>query len=286
MCFTCKLFLLSKQSKGEFTMNDFYVYVYIDPRNFEDFYYGKGKGKRKFSHLNDKSDSQKVKRIKEIQKEGLEPIIRVIARNLSEKEAFLIEASFLWKMGRFTANLNSGHISKYFRPLNTLHKELYNFDFENGLFYYNIGEGEHRNWDDYLKYNFISAGQGKKFSDAIKGFSPGDIFVAYLKGNGFVGVGKIISRAIKIQDAVINGVKLLDCKLKAKSMNQNLNNSQKSEYICHVEWIKTFSRSKAKWSQKSGLYTTTHVKADLTKQRTTIDFINKHFNLDLESYVK
>jgi len=28
-------------------MDDYYVYVYIDPRNHEEFYYGKGKGSRK-----------------------------------------------------------------------------------------------------------------------------------------------------------------------------------------------------------------------------------------------
>ena len=25
-------------------MEDYYVYVYIDPRNFEEFYFGKGRG--------------------------------------------------------------------------------------------------------------------------------------------------------------------------------------------------------------------------------------------------
>ena len=28
-------------------MNDYYVYVYIDPRNYEEFYFGKGRGSRK-----------------------------------------------------------------------------------------------------------------------------------------------------------------------------------------------------------------------------------------------
>jgi len=33
-------------------MNNYYVYVYIDPRNHEEFYYGKGKGSRKnFTHI-------------------------------------------------------------------------------------------------------------------------------------------------------------------------------------------------------------------------------------------
>ena len=68
-------------------MNDYYVYVYIDPRNHEEFYYGKGMGSRKDAHLDDQSDSDKAKRIAEIQKEGLAPIVRVIARGLSEAVA-------------------------------------------------------------------------------------------------------------------------------------------------------------------------------------------------------
>ena len=58
---------------------NYYVYVYIDPRNFEEFYYGKGKGNRKESHLHDKNENDKAKRIREIQKERMEPIIKVIA---------------------------------------------------------------------------------------------------------------------------------------------------------------------------------------------------------------
>jgi len=44
-------------------MSDYYVYVYIDPRNFEEFYYGKGCGSRKDAHLLEQSDSPKSRRI-------------------------------------------------------------------------------------------------------------------------------------------------------------------------------------------------------------------------------
>jgi len=72
-------------------MNDYYVYVYIDPRSYQEFYFGKGRGSRKDAHLSENSDSEKSKQIKSIQKEGLEPIVRVIARNLSEHDALLVE---------------------------------------------------------------------------------------------------------------------------------------------------------------------------------------------------
>jgi uncharacterized protein len=52
--------------------NSYYVYVYIDPRNFEEFYYGKGKGDRKVAHLQDTKDTEKTRRIKAITNAGLE----------------------------------------------------------------------------------------------------------------------------------------------------------------------------------------------------------------------
>ena len=140
-------------------MNNFYVYVYIDPRNFEEFYYGKGKGSRKDAHLDEDSDSDKSKRIKAINKEGLEPVIRVIAQGLSEHDALLIEKTLLWKLGKQLTNVSTGHYSRNFRPHDALHKKLSGFDFQNGLYYYNVGEGDHRNWDDYVRHKFISAGQ-------------------------------------------------------------------------------------------------------------------------------
>ena len=85
--------------------HDYYVYVYIDPRNHEEFYYGKGRGSRKAAHLNDKSDSDKAKRIADIRKDGLDPIIRVIARGLTQAEALLVEKTLLWKLGKWTLNI-------------------------------------------------------------------------------------------------------------------------------------------------------------------------------------
>jgi len=99
---------------------EYYVYVYIDPRNFEEFYYGKGKDNRKEVHLIEESDSEKSKRINAIHKAGLKPIIKVIAKDLTEREAFFIEKTLIWKLGKTLTNKSSGHFADKFRTHDTL----------------------------------------------------------------------------------------------------------------------------------------------------------------------
>ena len=266
-------------------MNDYYVYVYIDPRNFEEFYFGKGKGSRKDAHLQDVSDSEKTRRIKAILDLDLEPIIRVIARGLSEHDALLVEKTLLWKLGRQLTNVSSGHYSDKFRPHNTIHAMLSGFDYQNGVYYYNVGEGPHRNWDDYKKYGFISAGQGTRFRDAMLGFNEGDIVAAYLKGKGFVGIGKVSSRAKPIKDVVINGQPLVSLDLVCKNMADNISSVDNCEYVAIVKWIKVADRSQAKWERKKELYTTTHIRASLDGQPKTMAFLEKEFDISLGQYL-
>ncbi len=266
--------------------NDFYVYVYIDPRNHEQFYYGKGKGVRKDAHMAEKSDNAKVQRIGEIRKAGLEPIVRVIAKNLTEKEAFLIEKTLLWKLGKWTTNKSSGHFSKHFRPRDTLHQDLFGFDFEHQLYYYNCGECGGRNWDDFRKYGYISAGWGTRYRDAMLGFHEGDIVVAHLKGHGYVGIGRILSGAQMIRDVRIEGKRLLDLPLIPPEPSHDINDKELCEYVCLVKWVKAVPREKAKWKPKSGLYTTPIVRASLEKQRTTVQFLESEFRVSFKSLLK
>lgn len=264
---------------------DYYVYVYIDPRNFEEFYYGKGKGSRKETHLHDSSDSEKAKRIEEIRKAGIEPVVRVIASGLTEPEAFLIEKTLLWKLGKLLTNKSSGHFAEKFRPHNTLHLELSGFDFQNGLYYYNVGQGPHRNWEDYVKFGFISAGQGIRWRDAILGFQPGDVFAAYLKRHGFVGIGRIKKRAKMIKDVYIGKKRLLDHDLKSKNMADNFDDPNLSEYVALVGWLKIVPKSQAKWKRNANLYTTTHVRASLDGQPETAKFLEKAFQINLRDLI-
>ena len=77
-----------------------YVYVYIDPRDGLLFYVGKGKGNRMFAHLDDLTESAKVRRIAAIRAAGLEPRIDILRYGLTDAEAALVEAAAIDLVGR------------------------------------------------------------------------------------------------------------------------------------------------------------------------------------------
>ena len=260
---------------------DYYVYVYIDPRNYDEFYYGKGRGNRKLAHLKDDTDTEKTKIIKQIHKEGLEPIIKVIAADLTQSEALLIEKTLIWKLGKSLTNISSGHYANKFCPQNTLHKNIPYFDYSHGVYHVNVGECKYRVWSDSYKYNFISAGQGEKWSKPLQSLNKGDIIVAYLNGYGYVGVGRVSNTAVRSKNFRYKGTLLSECDLDCPNIFSNCENAELSEYIIAIDWIKKITAKKAKSMNKKKLFIPRGIKALLDNQPKTTDFINKEFEVDL-----
>jgi len=77
----------------------YYVYLYVDPRDGQPFYVGKGRGNRALSHLHDTTDTAKAKRIVELKKLAQDPIIEILKHGMTEKEAFLVEAAAIDLLG-------------------------------------------------------------------------------------------------------------------------------------------------------------------------------------------
>jgi hypothetical protein len=264
-------------------MNEYYVYVYIDPRNFEPFYYGKGKGSRKEEHTKSKGESRKAKRIKQIIADDVKPVIRVIAAGLTEEQAHLVEATLIWQAEGRTLNEASGHFSKHFRPHRTLHRELASFDSNRRIFFFNVGDSSKRKWEDDVKYGYVGAGGGKRYKLAIEGLREGDIIAAYLSrtGRGFVGVGRVTARAKPAREFRVKDRLLIDYPGIPKELGRYLNDDDKCEWMAAVKWIKTVGRNQAHFKKNAKLFVPQLVRASLAKQHKTIAFINERFGVDL-----
>ena len=259
----------------------YYVYVYIDPRNHRPFYYGKGCNGRKESHLQNLNDlSKKSELIKTIRASGDEPVVRVIAANLTEEQAFFVEATLIWKDHHLLLNAVAGHYSEKFRPYDTLNQSLCEFDFGNEIHLINVGEGPHRTWEDNILHGFIGGGQGKQFADKICSVNKGDIIIAYLSGFGYVGVGRVLAEAQTISEFSIR--KALTAKdFKAKHAFQNSSDIDLSEYCIPMEWLATKTKEEAVPRSKIGFH---HIglKASLSGRPQTLKNLESAFQIKFE----
>lgn len=74
----------------------YYVYAYVDPRDSEIFYVGKGCRSRALAHLDEEGETAKNQRIREIKDAGLEQRIDILAYGLANEETALrIEAAVI-----------------------------------------------------------------------------------------------------------------------------------------------------------------------------------------------
>ncbi|MBA9078330.1 GIY-YIG nuclease family protein [Rufibacter quisquiliarum] len=94
-------------------MNEYFVYALIDPRNKQVFYIGKGKGRRHLQHVKEIPElskdytsrkkginENKVKRLQEIITSGHEIEYKIIASELSEESAYILEEILVERLGR------------------------------------------------------------------------------------------------------------------------------------------------------------------------------------------
>lgn len=83
-------------------MNDFYVYLLVDPASGEPFYVGKGRGRRASAHLKTRREKNWKKRmvITAIRRAGFEPQIVFVCTGMREDEAFCLEISQIAAHGR------------------------------------------------------------------------------------------------------------------------------------------------------------------------------------------
>ena len=100
-----------------------------------------------------------------------------------------------------------------------------------------------RDWNDAVKYGFISAGGGRWYSDKLSLLSVGDRIWVKNPEYGFLGVGKVIEVMKKANEAQFefdgNKGTIYELPHNGKFGEENINDDDKAEYIVKIEWIKT-----------------------------------------------
>ncbi|MFB3915759.1 MAG: endonuclease NucS domain-containing protein [Terriglobales bacterium] len=149
-----------------------------------------------------------------------------------------------------------------------------------GLWYFNVGQDNERNWEDLRKYGFISAGGSRYYSDPLKRLSPGDRVCAYQKQSGYVGFGIVTGPSVPVRDFTVNDTPILKLPLQARGFGHEADDLDKCEYLVSVEWLKTYPLSEAKTF--TGVFANQNIVCKL-RDAATIEFLKGVFPLEAES---
>jgi hypothetical protein len=146
-----------------------------------------------------------------------------------------------------------------------------------GYWFVNVGDGEHRNWDDCMKYGFLSAGQGKIYGEAMKKLKVGDKVFGYMKGQGYVGLGSVTQEAVMAKDFEVHGKCLFDLPLAQPGIRKNADNPDLSEWVVGIEWSRAYPRNQARTF--SGAFANPNIVCKLRDERT-FDFLKREFGVE------
>jgi hypothetical protein len=150
-----------------------------------------------------------------------------------------------------------------------------------GYWFVNVGEDEadYRNWDDNVRYGYIGAGHGEKYSRPLLHLQPGDKIFAYMKGVGYVGYGEVTKPAVPIREFVPEGQQrpLLELPLRATKAAANSDSPELSEWAVGVRWIKTVDRDHARTFKS--VFANQNIVCKLRHDRT-LDFLRAEFGAE------
>lgn len=147
-----------------------------------------------------------------------------------------------------------------------------------GVWYTNIVDNDGRNWIDCVKYGFLAAGWGRRFTDALCKLETGCKLFVYMKEQGYLGYGKVIREACPVKDFTPIGHKrkLLDLPLTAANMGHDRNDLDQCEWVVGVKWHKTFPREQPKTFP--GAFANQNIVCKLRDPRT-LEFLRREFNV-------
>jgi hypothetical protein len=119
----------------------------------------------------------------------------------------------------------------------------------NGEYYVSFGHDKDRNWDEAVKYGFVSAGGGSWYSNTLNLLRPEARIWVKAPTHGFVGVGKVKGPPEPATEfkVTLDGKKQLAIEVfkNGNYHRQYLGDAEKMEYFVPVQWADTVAIDKA-----------------------------------------
>lgn len=149
---------------------------------------------------------------------------------------------------------------------------------------YYVSFGGDRDWDDAVKYGFVSAGGKSWYSNSLQMLSPGDRIWVNVPNTGYVGVGIVTESRVPIDDFYVKneqGVSVPILKSPAKIGNRisYAEDPERCEYLVGVNWIKTVTKQNA--VKEKGFFGNQNTVARPTKPkwRHTVQRLKERFGI-------
>ena len=146
----------------------------------------------------------------------------------------------------------------------------------NGEFYASFGHDGHRDWEEAVKYGFISAGGGAWYSTTLDLLCKGARVWVKAPNHGFVGVGRVTGSRQSATEFEIDGKPALEVLTEA-DYHRDRNDIQQMEYFVPVKWLDTVPLERA--IHEIGMFgnQNTVCRPVVPKWRTTVDELKKVF---------
>src|SRR3989344_1206216 len=148
-----------------------------------------------------------------------------------------------------------------------------------GFYFVNTGitdDDNARDWRLNKKHEFISAGVGARWINAIKKLRKGDKFFALIKGKGYVGYGLVEEEAVLVKNYKYNGKPIIDSLPDNHPWRQEKDPSR-DEWLVRVRWLKIYDEDKAQWFK--GAFANQNVVCKLRDQNT-FKFLSERFDVE------
>lgn len=155
----------------------------------------------------------------------------------------------------------------------------------NGLdWYVAFGGGLGRTWEDGLKYGFISAGGGARYSNKLRMLPIGDRVNVHVPGHGYVAVGFTLAAAQRFDQVRVQRgdglVALAEQPLRGSYTHVEagtVESDEMAEWVVPVRWLVARPVSEAYWEK--GMFANQNPVCEL-RQEFTLQRLADHFGLD------